>query len=1204
MLQFQEFDMKTGKFLTDYNPNNKYTPRIKSVENCYLERWLSTHQIEPAGLYVAKFYDGVGDRDRLRREADGKFLILANGESGYFTDRATADLIAKGDPNRNIQPIYADGKRSAHNAVAYGSLVVSNGVAQTQTQQGSSILIIDDENRSIGSQPLVDRNGQQIDERELERLYDKMGDGTMLTSSLTMRDLLLDKEIEKAIVTGLGQQEISGSDSIITAELTEKLLKEYKTVGSISNYQVEAKVAQQIEREIDKIANSSVLQFRAATPDLPGIAKGTVASSYWCERLGVDAIVSTNDIKGDDGRLKQPGIIKLDRYLWINRKLKAEYCDQSVGSQVKGTIPEATLNEFNPIMAAKAAQLADVAVDNWQVAANWVANEDRRRERPFLADSIQENSNELAQDRGKNQEEPEERSNRDSLYQILKADKYGQLTQLPNINRQLQKSLRQERLDVATRGIVIPAAIAQHHSQLEPWEVCNRDLPHGAIVAYYRSPFPNVGAAAIAINNLDAIKDTDPEAVNKRGVAYLNPWTAKNIAITDFDGDRNAFFVGYLGNDDAAQQLRDRLSQLPLQGEERYEAGRAVLGQVILQADLKKGTYPLAVKEFTEANAPERKPLPLAKPLPWRIAKAKKADHPWNENEPLTAAIFRAWQVTANNPIGKVANRLSILQSLAAETIYIEPERKIALFTQIASAYKDIPKVAIPTDKYLESQGLPPMKLAETINEFYAARKEMYKLPVEERLTFAEQNLELVNKLIKDYCDSAMAKNLQTAVDMAKSSNGIDESIHAFGEQLAYKDHYLRQNVKKPDIYLSRPLPSNTQEPIGWAVETANKFYHNGLARETGQKLQELQLNDMNHRFYGVLAKKNNGNRSSIINRFIGEYRACINQIKAIEESNIERLKENKQPTLTIVANSGRNLKIQRLCDADRDANSPIWDLKDGQIDRKFLIVLNEKDGREQYSAYLNGVNGNKLIGYVSPESASANQLHEYNLEGIEGRKKMTIDKATIDKATIEFHPPYAMSNDSERIFASANQVIDRLNAIVSDESRSEYAATAWQTDMGFASKVFPDVLVPALARVRPIALTGMTATAFNLVDVGNVAIRFERDQKISAIALDGSTQELGFGRDKNSPLIVPGTVVSANIYQPLTKELKIFTELGEFAVNPVSTIEPKPIAPFEGNFSFERVGKDIEVQYLHPDGTRTALGILGNWSIMSRNQN
>ena len=204
---------------------------------------------------------------------------------------------------------------------------------------------------------------------------------------------------------------------------------------------------------------------------------------------------------------------------------KAEYSNQSVGAQVKGIIPDATLNELNPMMAAKAAELADVAIDNWQVAAKFVAKEEARRDRELVIDTPEGID-------GVDDDEP--RNNRSTLATLLKADKYGQLTQLPNIGRQLNKSLRRDRLDLATSGIVVPAAIAQHHSKLEPWEICNRDLPHGAIVAYYRSPFPNVGAAAIAINNLEVLRDRDREAFAKQGVVYLNPWTAKHIAIYRF----------------------------------------------------------------------------------------------------------------------------------------------------------------------------------------------------------------------------------------------------------------------------------------------------------------------------------------------------------------------------------------------------------------------------------------------------------------------------------------------------------------------------------------------------------------------------------------------------------------------------------------------------------------------------------------------
>ncbi len=1198
MLQFQEFDLKTGKDLTDFNPVGERTPKLKLVDNCYLERWLSNHRIEPQDLYVANFYNGVNDRDRLRLEARGKYLICTSGKSGYFTDRGTADLIATGDERRNIEPIYADGKRSAHNAVAYGSLVVSDGAIATQTKAGNSrILIIDDEQRSSGATPLTDRDGRVVLGKQLADLYDKMGDGTMLASTKLVRGLLLNKEILLAIDRGLQQTEDRQDEDLgdlgdwilqrrgfandeafgdnLDRDLAGKLLEEFKDTGRISNYFVDLQTAKTIEKKIDTLARSAVLQFRAATPDLPGIAKGTVATSSWCERLGVDAIVSTNDIKGDDGRLKQPGLIKLESFWWVNRKIKAEYSNQSVGAQVKGTIPEATLNELNPMMAAQAEVLADVAVDNWQVAARFVAKDEARRERELIIDTPEGID-------GVDDDEP--RNNRATLAKLLKADVYGQLNQLPNISRQLNKSLRSDRLDVATSGIVVPAAIAQHHSKLEPWEVCNRDLPHGAIVAYYRSPFPNVGAAAIAINNLEVLRERDPEAFNKRGVVYMNPWTAKHIAITDFDGDRNGFFVGYLANDDLPNQLRERLSSLALKGNDRYEAGRSVLAQIVLQPDLERGQFPLVVKEFIEANAPDRKPLP--------IAKAKKADHPWHDDEPLTQAVWRAWDLTANNPTGKVANQSIILQSLATETVYIDPQRKISLLKQIGAAYNEIPIEAIPSDEYLIERGLPPMQLAKKIESIVKAGKEVDALVPAKRLVFAEQNLSNVNQLLKTYCDSAVAKNLQTAVDMAKSSVGIDETIHEFGERIQYKSHKLRQNVKKPDIYLTHDLPTNTQEPIGWAVETANRFYNGGQQQP---ELQEVELDNINKRFRSLIPTTHNATQKAVIDEFAQRYRNCTQAIGQVKERLYKELPEDQQPTLTIVSSSGKSLVVQRLCDADVAGDSPVWDLGDGESNARFEIYRHqeqEKDDKTKYGAYLVIDQSKKiLVGDISLESAIANQLDKYPIEAIDSKKHLSISQSSL-----EFHPPYVLENDVDLIFESADRVIDEMNGLIPAAERQQYASAAWHSSagMGMATKVFTDEIVKHLGSVPPIALNRPTEAALKLRDGAQLNIRFERDLHVAAIGSDGSVSDLGLTTYGDSPLISPGAVVAAKIVRPIDPKLHIQTELGEFVVNPTAKISQAQIENFTGSFVFQRHGKDIGVHYLGSAGKRIPLGVLG----------
>jgi hypothetical protein len=48
-----------------------------------------------------------------------------------------------------------------------------------------------------------------------------------------------------------------------------------------------------------------------------------------------------------------------------------------------------------------------------------------------------------------------------------------------------------------------------------------------------------------------------------------------------------------------------------------------------------------------------------------------------------------------------------------------------------------------------------------------------------------------------------------------------------------------------------------------------------------------------------------------------------------------------------------------------------------------------------------------KIIGFLAPDLSTSKQLDKYNLDGIEGRKHLTIERSSI-----EFHPPYTLEND------------------------------------------------------------------------------------------------------------------------------------------------------------------------------------------------
>ena len=457
MIQAEQFDVKTGKPI-QVVIDGQWQTAVKQIEHSYLEHWCQTNSIDTESRFsVAQFYESVHDADRRQLEAEGKYLVFSSGSEGYFTDYKTAQLMTLG--SQTVEPIYAGDRNAAHNAVAYGGLIASDGVAST-TFSSARILVIDNVKRTHGTEPLVGWDGQIVSEEELQPLYDKMGDGTMLVRSSTMDSLTALEEREQTTIKAFAKAGITADITNLGADLDQV-------------DQVADKVSAAVDRRLRYQADTGVYQFRAATPDFPGIAKGTMTYSSWAERLNVDAIISIDDIKGDDGRFSEPGI-KAASNFWVNRKATASYGQQTVGPQVKYTIPEATRLEINPRVQEKAEQLAQVAGDYDALSQRYLKHKEHERERSYQ--SAEENLS--------------DNSRPDWLYNALSSDKYGQLTDQASVVRGLEYYIKGEWQRLSANGTSVPSAMAQHHSQLKPWEVCNKDLPHGAIVAYYRSPFP------------------------------------------------------------------------------------------------------------------------------------------------------------------------------------------------------------------------------------------------------------------------------------------------------------------------------------------------------------------------------------------------------------------------------------------------------------------------------------------------------------------------------------------------------------------------------------------------------------------------------------------------------------------------------------------------------------------------------------------
>jgi hypothetical protein len=996
------FDLQTGQPLT-WIESGESQPLIKSVNNSYLEHWLGAHNLS-ADFFVGKFTEGLDKAHRQYLESTGKVLVFTNGKDGYFTDAQTASLLTQGSRGRGINPIFAGDRNSPHNLCAYGSLIASDGDTSTASSRPARILVIDDEQRSAGEQPLVDTRGIILTESELTVLFDKMGDGTMLVSTGLMKTLATPDE-------------------------------------------------QTSPKQLTKFRATTVAQFRAATPDLPGMVKGTLSTSDWCRRLGVDAIISKNDIKGDDGRLSEPGL-KVVSTFWVNRKSTAEYREQVVGPQVKGCIPEASQHEFNPRLLEQSQALAVIADDPVRLGQHYLEQQKR------LPDT--------------EQTENEDDKRADWLADILTADQAGLLSRFSKVNKELDKSVRGEWQDNATSGIYIPSAMAQNHAALMPWEVCNKDLPHGALVAYYRSPFPNAGAAAIGINNLESLRESDPEAFGKNGVAYLNPWTAKHIAITDFDGDNNGYFVGYKATiPDLPTQVRQALANTGDSPAEQYEAARSLFEQMLqsLDARLETADYPLAVGELIALNQPERRPP--------EITKQAKIKHPW-QGQTHTQALWQAWVITADNPTGRVANTGMILQSLALECRYCPPEQREDLLKQISGHHMGLlekaaqKQVRIPTDVSMAVEGFPNYNFLRRIQTIATAGQKLTQMPPgKERRAFVDQHLAAVDRLLSDVAEGPQAVNLQTAVDTAKSSRGINREHQAFAKALAHKEHLLRQNIKNPLNYVQgQTLTTNTQEPIGWGVEQTNQIY------------REAQLPEWkNEAFRDLFPKDYTRAQELAALKIARTYNGMVQTANQAKDRLKEKRPEDRLPTLTITSTSGKSVLIENI-----NVNIiPILQssIEQGSAER---LVFKEKAG-EVIPTLFYGQNEKIDLGRVAASSLSEHRLVE---------KLQQKDFLTLPSPQIKINPSYQSQNHERTLIRAATDYLNTALIQIPTEERLAYASALWRQSegMGLVLKAFTPEVCERLQRVPEITLTGLThdTNQAGLLPAGEYQVQFSEN--------------------------------------------------------------------------------------------------------------
>jgi hypothetical protein len=499
-MEFRQIDLKTGQELP--------LP-LKTVEHSYLELKIGK-DIEPSKLAVGKMYDGITERDIERLQEQGLYLILANGRTAYFGDRAISEKVS--------QEIFTNHS----DAVAYGSLPVSE--AKTSIfKESARILIIDDETLNKdpatgictsdwGKQPITLSNGITISDRAMGLIASKLGD----------------------------------CYSLISPELAKNLQAE----------------------------PNRPFQYRAAVPEWQGVIKGTCRASLLCQALEVDGIIAKSSIKGDNKTtttgLHEISLFwsRKEDAKFTEQKLGTQalvFFPEGVQADVlpKLKIKAERLAEAQSDPRKIAQLYIERHEKRQQQRQEEVTDRDNIKQiiEPELALELglspQENTTANEIDREQVASPNEEYQ--DWLYDILKTDLieggHCQILEMEDIAKRLREFLQSEWQEVATGGVYVPSGIAQPHNQLQEGEVSFTGLPDGAEVAIYRSPVANAANFDVFTNNLTVLRELDPEAYRQRGVCYLNPNDAKRLVI-DFDGDRVGIIPSQLTPDQQASSKR------------------------------------------------------------------------------------------------------------------------------------------------------------------------------------------------------------------------------------------------------------------------------------------------------------------------------------------------------------------------------------------------------------------------------------------------------------------------------------------------------------------------------------------------------------------------------------------------------------------------------------------------------------------------
>ena len=372
-------------------------------------------------------------------------------------------------------------------------------------------------------------------------------------------------------------------------------------------------------------------------------------------------------------------------------------------------------------------------------------------------------------------------------------------------------------------------------------------------------------------------------------------------------------------------------------------------------------------------------------------------------------------------------------------------------------------------------------------------------------------------------------------MDTAKSAVPIDEGIHSFVKALGYKEHELRKHQRDPDNYTGgKTLPTNTQEPIGWAVEAVNDIY---------EDVQAAQLKELRNEAYkDIVPKTCTPQQQKRAQEITRTYNGLIDNWRVAKDRLRERRPEDQQPTLAITTLGGKQLIVQNLQDSSGEL--PIWRAAGVQPDWKIHIRRNEqnKPGQTRFSAHLNfpgqgGKPKTELLGYLSPES-----IDEHGPAIAAGIREQG-QQLTLSSPDARIQAPFAQQNDADEMIFRATEYLQTAIAQIEPESRADFASAFWRDSdgMGIALKQFTDVLCDRLQTIPEIKLTGIQykENEVGQIPPGEYTVQFSEltytnrvgetktSPSITIVEKDGSAKHFGVLDARSLHLPLETTVIA-----------------------------------------------------------------------------